>query len=117
MDLETDESLEEIFHDLSQLKELTDYNGLVATHCEKKSIVEGETARLKQENENLLLVNQTWVRTDSLKTVQLNYQNQMMIQQKDAIQQLERSLQTSRTVGGTAIGVGIVATVLCLLLK
>ena len=48
MDLESDESLEEIFHNLSILKETTSYNGLVATHCEKKSIVESETERLKQ---------------------------------------------------------------------
>ena len=33
MDLESDENLENIFHDLSLLKEKTDYNGLVATHC------------------------------------------------------------------------------------
>ena len=52
MDLESDESLEEIFHNLSILKETTSYNGLVATHCEKKSIVESETERLKQNNEN-----------------------------------------------------------------
>ena len=52
MDLESDESLEKIFHDLSILKETTPYNGLVATHCEKKSIVESETERLKQNEEN-----------------------------------------------------------------
>ena len=52
MDLESDESLEKIFHDLSILKETTSYNGLVATHCEKKSIVESETERLKQNGEN-----------------------------------------------------------------
>lgn len=52
MDLESDESLEKIFKDLSTLKETTDYNGLVATHCEKKSIVETETAKLKQKDEN-----------------------------------------------------------------
>ena len=52
MDLESDESLEKIFHDLSILKETTSYNGLVATHCEKKSIVESETERLKQNDEN-----------------------------------------------------------------
>ena len=39
-------------HDLSILKETTSYNGLVATHCEKKSIVESETERLKQNEEN-----------------------------------------------------------------
>ncbi len=52
MDLETDESLEKIFHDLSILKDTTDYNGLVATHCEKKSIIEEETTKLKEKYEN-----------------------------------------------------------------
>ena len=52
MDLENDESLESIFKDLSILKDTTDYNGLVATHCEKKSIVERETEILKQKGEN-----------------------------------------------------------------
>ena len=52
MDLESDESLGEIFRNLSLLKEITDYNGLVATHCEKKSIVERETERLKQKGDN-----------------------------------------------------------------
>ena len=52
MDLESDENLERIFEDLSTLKETTDYNGLVATHCEKKSIVESETAKLKAKDEN-----------------------------------------------------------------
>ncbi len=52
MDLETDEDLEKIFQDLSELKKTTDYNGLVATHCEKKSIVECETEKLKQKEEN-----------------------------------------------------------------
>lgn len=52
MDLESDENLEKIFHDLSLLKEKTNYNGLVATHCEKKSIVERETEKLKEKEEN-----------------------------------------------------------------
>lgn len=52
MDLESDESLEKIFKDLSTLKETTKYNGLVAVHCEKKSIVESETAKLKEKKEN-----------------------------------------------------------------
>ena len=54
MDLESDESLERIFHDLSLLKQNTDYNGLVATHCEKKSIVESETERLKQDQNDAI---------------------------------------------------------------
>ena len=52
MDLESDEDLEKIFKDLSTLKETTSYNGLVATHCEKKSIVEHETELQKQKKEN-----------------------------------------------------------------
>ena len=54
MDLESDESLENIFHNLSLLKQNTDYNGLVATHCEKKSIVESETERLKQDQNDAI---------------------------------------------------------------
>ena len=52
MDLESDDELENIFHDLSLLKDKTKYNGIVATHCEKKSIVESETAKLKQKDKN-----------------------------------------------------------------
>ncbi|MBR5954707.1 MAG: dihydroorotase family protein, partial [Methanobrevibacter sp.] len=52
MDLETDEELEKIFKDLSALKDTTEYNGLVATHCEKKSIIESETEKLKQKEKN-----------------------------------------------------------------
>ena len=51
MDLETDESLETIFHDLGVLKQTTSYSGLVATHCEKRSIVQKETDRLKDSND------------------------------------------------------------------
>lgn len=52
MDLETDEELNEIFSNLAHLKQTTNYNGLVATHCEKKSIVEEKTNELKQKKEN-----------------------------------------------------------------
>ena len=52
MDLESDESLEEIFANLGQLKNTTDYNGLVAVHCEKKAIVEEKTEELKEKDEN-----------------------------------------------------------------
>ena len=52
LDLESDESLEKIFNNLSKLNEKTSYNGLVSVHCEKKSIVEAETKKLKQKTEN-----------------------------------------------------------------
>lgn len=47
MDLETDESLEEIFKNLGKLKDTTSYNGLVAAHCEKRSIVSEKTKELE----------------------------------------------------------------------
>lgn len=52
MDLESDESLEKIFKDLSTLKQTTSYNGLVCVHCEKRSIVEENTLKLKEKGNN-----------------------------------------------------------------
>ena len=51
MDLETDESLEEIFKNLGKLKDNTSYNGLVATHCEKRSIVSEKTKELEDSDD------------------------------------------------------------------
>lgn len=53
MDLEDDTTLEQIFNDLGTLKKETSYNGLVATHCENKAIVNKETEKLKQKEENI----------------------------------------------------------------
>jgi hypothetical protein len=72
---------------------------------------------LKLENTQLREVNASWAKTDSLKTVQLSRQNQMMMQQAQDMERLKKNLKVSKTVGGTAVGVSIVVTVLCLLLK
>jgi hypothetical protein len=72
---------------------------------------------LKLENTQLREVNASWAKTDSLKTVQLSRQDQIMMQQAQDMERLEKSLKVSKTVGGTAVGVSIVVTVLCLLLK
>jgi hypothetical protein len=69
------------------------------------------------ENTQLRSVNTSWQKTDSIKTVQLSKQNQMMMQQAQDIERLKKNLKVSRTVGGTAVGFSIVVTVLCLLLK
>ncbi len=56
MDLEDDETLEQIFKDLGTLKEeSTPYNGLVAVHCENKATINEETNKLKQKEENIPL--------------------------------------------------------------
>lgn len=72
---------------------------------------------LKQENINLQIINNTWQRTDSLKTLQMYRQNQIMTQQEESMKQLQKRLHTSKTITGTAVGVSIIAIVLCLLLK
>ncbi len=51
MDLESDETLEQIFKDLGTLKKETSYNGLVATHCENKSIITNKTEELKENKD------------------------------------------------------------------
>ena len=68
---------------------------------------------LKQENLNLQLINQTWVRTDSLKNIQLYQRDTMISQQKIDISRLKKTA----TITGSVAGVSIVITVLCLLLK
>ena len=72
---------------------------------------------LQLENANLVQVNETWARTDSIKTVQLYERHQMISQQAQDIEKLNKNLRISRTVGGTAVGVSIIVTVVCLLLK
>lgn len=72
---------------------------------------------LKLENTQLRSVNASWQKTDSLKTVQLSKQNQMMLQQAQDIERLNKNLKVSYTVAGTAVGVSIVVTILCLFLK
>lgn len=72
---------------------------------------------LKLENTQLREVNTSWEKTDSLKTIQLSKQDQIMMQQAQDMERLQKNFKVSKTVGGTAIGVSIVVTVLCLLLK
>lgn len=68
---------------------------------------------LKQENQNLQLINQTWTRTDSLKNIQLYQKDMLISQQKIDISRLKKTT----TIVGSAAGVSIIITVLCLLLK
>lgn len=68
---------------------------------------------LKQENLNLQTINQTWVRTDSLKNIQLCQKDAIISQQKIDVNRLKKTITTTKT----AAGVSIIITVLCLLLK
>ena len=85
-------------------------NLIFAEHKEFSTII----PLLEQENENLVLINETWERTDSIKTLQLREQEQKMMKQAQEIERIKKNLKVTSTVGGTAIGVTILVAVLCL---
>lgn len=68
---------------------------------------------LEEENSNLKTINQSWERTDSIKSTQLYQKNKMIAEQNLNIDQLKKSINISYTV----TGVSVLITVLCLILK
>ena len=88
-------------------------NLIFAEHKEYSNLV----PLLRQENSNLTLINKSWEHTDSIKTSQLREQEQKMIKQALEVERLKKNLKISSAVGGTAVGVIIVATVLGVCLK
>lgn len=68
---------------------------------------------LRQENLNLQTINQTWVRTDSIKSAQLYQKNQIISEQLIDMDRMRKTIK----VGGTVTGVSVLITVLCLILK
>ena len=88
-------------------------NLIFAEHKEYSNLV----PLLRQENSNLTLINESWEHTDSIKTSQLREQEQKMMKQAQEVERLKKNLKISSTVGGSVIGVVIVAAVLSLCLK
>lgn len=72
---------------------------------------------LEDEIYNLELINETWMRTDSIKTLQLKQKNQIIAQQNVNIDMIKKSTDNQKTIFGTIAGASIIATILCLLLK
>lgn len=72
---------------------------------------------LQNENSNLQLVNESWARTDSLRTAQLYQKNQIIDQQTVEMERLRKSLNNSVKVSTTVTGISIAIAVLCLVLK
>lgn len=89
-------------------EQLRTANLIFAEHEEYSKLV----PLLQQENTNLLIVNDTWVKSDSLKTLQLYEKEQEMLKQAQHIEKLKKDLKFSSAVGGTVIGVGIIAAIL-----
>ncbi len=68
---------------------------------------------LQLENSNLRTINNTWVRTDSIKNMQIYNQNQTISEQCKNMDKLKKSIKVRNSV----IGISILTTVLCLILK
>ena len=94
-------------------EQLRTANLIFAEHKELSQLV----PLLQQEISNLQLVNESWARTDSLKTVQLYKKNQIIDQQTVAMEEMRKTLNNSLKVTGTVTGISIAITVLCLILK
>lgn len=88
-------------------------NLIFAEHKEYSNLV----PLLRQENSNLILINESWEHTDSIKTSQLREQEQKMMKQAQEVERLQKNLKISSTVGGSVVGVVIIAAVLSLCLK
>ena len=67
---------------------------------------------LQQENLNLHTVNNSWIHTDSLKTLQLQKKEQEMLKQAQHIDKVEKNLRITTAVSGTVICVGVLAAIL-----
>lgn len=88
-------------------------NLIFAEHKEYSNLV----PLLRQENNNLMLINESWEHTDSIKTSQLREQEQKMMKQAQEVERLKKNLKITSTVGGSVVGVAVIATVLSLCLK
>lgn len=94
-------------------EQLRTANLIFAEHKELSQLV----PLLQQENSNLQFVNESWARTDSLKTAQLYKKNQIIDQQAVAMEEMRKTLNNSLKVTGTVTGISIAIAVLCLILK
>jgi hypothetical protein len=71
---------------------------------------------LKQENDHLKVIHETWIRTDSIRKMQLISQQKIMDRQTKDIEKMKKDLNITATVCGTAVGVTLIA-ILCVALK
>lgn len=68
---------------------------------------------LQKENHNLQLINQSWSRTDSIKTLQIQQKNQEIFNQQKRMDKMTKGIK----IGGISTGICIAALIICLVLK
>lgn len=84
-------------------------NLIFAEHKEYSKLI----PLLQLENSNLIEINKSWERTDSIKSIQLYQNNKIITEQSIDMNRLKITSKTCSTIAG----VSILVTVLCLLLK
>ena len=89
--------------------QLRSANLIFAEHKEYSNLV----PLLKLENTNLKEINKTWERTDSIKSLQINYNQKIINEQYENIDKLKKSIKVRNTV----TGVSLITALLCLLLN
>lgn len=72
---------------------------------------------LQIEITNLKTVNTILEKTDSIKSIQIYQQSQIITQKTNEINQLKQQFKTKSTVGMSVVGISLIVTVLCLLLN
>lgn len=75
-----------------------------------------EIPYLNEQIKNLTLINNSWVRTDSLRKQQLNYYNSVIIDKDKSIDDLNKSLKIKQNTINCGGLIGVLLLV-CLLIK
>lgn len=84
-------------------------NLIFAEHKEYSKLI----PLLELENSNLLEINKSWERSDSIKTIQLYQRNEIIVEQKAYIDNIK--IKTNRCYAAT--GISVIITILCLILR
>jgi hypothetical protein len=88
-------------------------NLIFAEHKEYSKLI----PLLQLEKANLIAINDSWNRTDSLKNIKINMQNQIISQQTEQLNSLQKSFKTKSLIGGSVVGISLIVTILCLILN
>lgn len=72
---------------------------------------------LEQQISNFETINNSWIRTDSIRKLQLYQSNQIIETQNRSIENLNKSLKCNKNVIKYGGAVSVITIILCLLLK
>ena len=88
-------------------------NLIFAEHKEYSNLV----PLLRQENSNLILINESWEHTDSIRKIQLLYCHQEIEKRNNSIDNLSKSLNKKQNIIEYGACASVITIILCLFLK